>query len=485
MVAARLRTIRWLFVLGWPVVAAAAPVHVDAVIDEHTVALGQHLVLDVNARGSGANLADISLAPLKHDFGVVVIQSSTASNARSAAAQNLVLWLYPRHLGELVVPSLHLAGAVTAPLSVRVTAAAVPGGVMTFSALPTAHTVWTRQQLLMRVQIETPESFADVEPQMAEVPGFNLVPLPVTTRHPRGRPDRTIYETGWALFPHTAGTTAVSLPAVHYLRNGIVQRVFYPPTFVLHVHPLPPYIPPTMPVGTVGLSMSLSPSTLLNTTSPAELTLTLYGDGIPFTSLPHVLRQFTGRTDIHFLPAEIHHANHLKISGVYGETRYRIPLRPTTSGFLHLPPVRFETFNPASGRIVTSRYSSPAAVAVGPWWRLAGAVVAFGLLAYLLPRALQYVLTFLRRWRARRRAIAQLRHADSPDALYVALRALAHAEGQNHRFTLCNWLACRAFGPDTATALKTPIQQLQRHRYGRAPLTDFVKVKSTILRHVN
>lgn len=487
-----------IFCLLLPIAAFAGPLppnpQLVLVADKTELQLGHPIKLVLFAVEISARLSAIDLHALNEDFGVTIEESSTSiEDARwpNAKVQMLRLKLYPRRLGDITLPALHLDGQQSAPQRIHVSAGLTRGrnGEQPLRRDITLSTrqPWERQQVIIHMTVTSADKFATLRAEeKLQAAGFEVFPLPNTSSKTRqdGK-EYTAYHIGWALVPLTAGHQHIILPPVTLHQSGRVTRIYYAPRQDVDVKALPPYIPPTMPVGKVSLSARLSVTDWLSTDSLAYWQLTVTGSGVSHHWLPPVLRQLQSAADVRFLSATSERQTETDAHGVHSTVLHRIPFKALASGWLNLPTLRLQYFNPATGRIVDAIYQPPSAFALS---RACSLILgtATGLLAlWLLWTLWRKIADISARHRKRRAALAQIAAATNMRELRQALTVVAEAEGWPGNLTLRDWglrWRSRVAAGETMDAI---LQQLARACYGGEQIQDFSDIQSRLLAHLD
>ncbi|MGM0593363.1 MAG: hypothetical protein ACQETD_02410 [Pseudomonadota bacterium] len=323
-------------------------------------------------------------------------------------------------------------------------------------------TPWVRQQIVVTMEVITPELSAHLLVEPEPLRGFELIPL--TSRRERIQTadgERMRLRTGFALFALSPGSYRPTLPPVHYRLYGASRKALKLPPPPLTVKPLPPYVPATMPVGALAFRSRTEPGLWLGREALGFWHLTLEAEGIPADWLPPLQGQLPTTEAIRFRPATLHTEQRTDHSGVTAQTRYRVPFIPQESGRLALPTLRLQYFDPQTGRLEWLTHSPERALVLSlPLrWLLAGVFVL------LLGWAARHVWRTLRlRWwqqRERRAAIRALRQANSATAIRQALRHYAYAHNDSANLSITGWY--QRYGRRLSPAL---IAQLQRASYG-------------------
>lgn len=466
-------------------VAAAAP-RLTLHLEHKQTSLGMPLTATLHAVGMAADLTRIDLQPWREQFHVIV-SAHSARGAGDEATQTLRLQLYPRRTGTLPVAALVLAGVRTAAARVMVQPPQFAGARLAVQTHISERTPWQREQVLVTIQVRSPDLFFGLETDAAPaIDGFRVIPLPVQRDRVRiGGVEYAVRRLGWALFPLLPGKQTVELPPVRYMANGLARRVFFPPLQHLTVKPLPAYIPPQVPVGAVSAHADTASGSLARVGHLEFWHVTVKGRGVPADWLPALLSGIHSDADLTLFPPLSHSGEQPDtVAGVRGRVRYDIPFKPVSNGWVKLPPLRLHYFDPDTGRLVSTRLAPPRLFALSlPVWLTAVALavtLAGGVAWLLLPR----LAAWLRRRRARRAALAALRTSREPFAVRLALQHLAAAEGWGKPPTLRDWyqLWQARFRPDPQ--LWELLQKLSQARYGPGPSALPAKFVETLHRRL-
>jgi len=453
----------WL--LPWCVAAASGALSLH--VDRTNLEFGQGIAAQLHYTDTlpRPTVGSIRTA-LARDFAVDA--GDTAQVGQHAFVQHLTL--YPRHAGKLVVPALRAGDQHTAPVTIHVAVAQEAGHSLQVHTMVDTADPWVRQQVKVIVEVSSADPFFGLELRTPQLPGFEVIPIPMQQRkETRGNVRYTVKTVGWLLYPLRDGTFKLELPPVGYVRNGLAVRRFYPPPTTLHVKPLPPYVPPLMPVGAITAHTRLTPAGTLRTGRLAYWNVDIEGADVPADWLPPVLAQIRSNRRLQVFPAESTHRDRPDADGVHGRIRHRIPLKPLASGREPLPRLRLQYFDPDTGRIVpvTTTPERPLALSLPVLILLALLLaVLFGWLARLFGRR---VAVRWQRYRLRRQALARLHDAADPDALRFALRLFALAEGWPTNLTLSAWLERWRHDYRLPGELTAAIAQLSGTSYGARP----------------
>ena len=421
--------------------AGAAP-GLYLVLDKTSLELGKPLRAALFAVDAEGDLDQLDLAPLREHFGVIVRDGPDWVDDKrwpDSAVQRMRLRLYPRETGELSLPALQLGDLRGPARSVVVREARHDGGALRFRATLSTRRPWQRQQLILWAEVSGAEDFASLSLDPDWHPaGFEVVPLPPRTSAPTPGKERVL-GIGWALFPSTPGEHLLAFPSIDYRLGGGIERRFYPPLQRVRVKPLPPYVPPTLPVGRLRLTSHVEPAGPLPAGSLAWWTLELRADGLTPRWLPSPRQWMHSGEDVAFFTAEVTRRMRPDRDGVHGEMTVRQPLKPLGFGRLALPEPRIDYFDPVSGRLERLVYRPPRPWIYHPTGLLLALfpiLVGIGILVARLGARLTHG---RQRRQARRRLLCELATQQDPHRIRAALKPLAELEGWPANLTLAQW----------------------------------------------
>jgi hypothetical protein len=342
----------------------------------------------------------------------------------------------------LRIPPLTFHGTRSQPVRIRVQPGQARGQAIRFDTELSTARPWQRQQVLLRVSITTAEAFASLRSEAPQLPGFETVLLPPQRQSVslNGQPGARL-AIGWALFPLRPGRQQLELPVIDYRVGGVTRRRYYLPAITLEVRPLPPYLPPTVPVGRLSISSTVQPDHLIRPGQLGFWTVKLASPDLLPALLPAVLRQLQDSDGIHYLPAKSRRRTNPTATGVHGEVRHAIPFKARRNGPLALPDLEVQVFDPDAGRLVRLRHQPRRPWSLGLAWQ--GLFITLGLvMLYRLGRRAGRAVSAARQRRhLRRRALAQLQQAASPQQICAALRLYGRMLGWPRNLSLSAWQA--------------------------------------------
>ena len=436
--------------------ATAAP-QLSLTLNKTETQLGKPVRVELEAVDAPQPLSALDLQPLRQSFGVVVEESMAGSGQ---TVQRLRLRLYPRRTGELTLPALRLGELQSAPQTVHVTE-----GPITVTTHLSEPSPWQRQQVMLQLDITTPDLFASlaVEGEL-KARDVDVVPLPLS-RERRGTGKVAVLRLGWALSPLTAGTHNVELPPIRYELSGRTERIYYFPAMPLPVRPLPPYIPPTLPVGKVSVTSTLTPGGLLSPDTLAYWTVTVSGETVTPRGLPPLLRQVQSSERVRFLSVESERTWDAETQR--SRVVHHIPVKPLASGRLSLPSLQFQYFDPGTGRLVRVTHTPPRPWVLGWGWRAAMVMVPGLPALWLCLQLYRLSRRAFRRRREQNAALMALKEAADARQLRRALEAVSHAEGFPANLSLREWARHWRAHHHADPAFDPLVARLSRACYGK------------------
>lgn len=424
--------------------ALFASAHLLLETDKSQLELGESLTVKLYGIGLQQSLDELDLKPLTQDFSIVSEYSATLIEDQrwpDEDVQFLRFKLYPKSTGTLSLPKLYLSNLHSEAMFIHVKQGMASGKAIAVEMQASTVSPWQQQQVIIKVTIRTPEIFATLETvQLPQSSTMDTVSLAVTSeRKHEGAINVNELTIGWILYPLQHGAQTLELPPVNYSVSGrVVRRYFFPP-LSLNVRELPPYIPPTMPVGTVNISSEFKAKGWQYPDEIQYWTVTLSGSTVPPFALPAILRHIKSNSAIQYYPASVTRTMDPDIAGIHGKVVYQIPFKALQSGLLSFPDIRFQYFDPDTGRLnnvslITSKYW-----VVSKVFRI---LLGFGLLLILAFIARFLYLYVRQQYNVRAshmQAIQAMQQSADIISFRNAMKKFAQAEGWPANLTLTEW----------------------------------------------
>lgn len=454
-----------------PFTAAGAP-QLSLILNKTETQLGKPVRVEIAAVDAPQAITTLDLGPLRGAFGVVTEESiSNVDDPRwpGHAVQLLRLRLYPRRSGALVLPVLQFGAAHSKAQPISVSEGSVGGQPINVVTRLSTSAPWERQQIVLQLEITTPDLFASLEAaDTFKAPGFDIVPLARTNEQRQsGAAKVAVLRLGWVLSAQTAGVHNIELPPIHYNLSGRAERTYYFSSTRVQVRALPPYIPPTLPVGKVSIDSNLSPAGLLAPGTLAYWTVTVDGETVTPRGLPPILRQVENNDRVRFLATHSERDMHVDADGAHSRVVHRIPFKPLASGRLALPELRLQYFDPDTGRLVRVQLLPPRPWVLSLLWRMVIGAVLCLLALWFCSRLYAFSRRALTLRRERNAALAAIQQASDARALRHALEAVAHAEGFPTNLSLREWTRHWRARYHTGPGLDDLMTRLSRACYGK------------------
>ncbi len=464
---------------------------------KHTVSeYGKPVYLKIISLDVKSDLSRLQLGELSNQFAIasrdfeseILNPDSTLSHQAGGTdparhtRQMIRLKLYPRRIGRLQIPGFQLDKAISNPQILTITNAVSKGNAILLKSHISSEDVWQRQQILVSLTLNTAEEFATVNLPETPVDGVEITALPVKRNWEKnGKDGSSTITTGWSILPLRSGQSEIELPPVEYHLNGVVRRVFYLPKIKLNIRPLPSYLPPTIPVGIVDISSSISPEGWLYNDELAYLNITIKSKALTPYWLPPVLRQVHSDDDIQFFPATSVRSMQPDTEGVHGQVRHSIPFKPLTTGFTRIPIIQVQYFDPESGRLETLIHRTKRSFSIGALSRFIVLLLFVVLFLFLAKAFFHRVARYQRYRKHHQQAVFQIRQARSAAEALKGLRAAGLAEGWPQNISLTDWLAHWKMKYRTSAEFDQSIQSLALIYYGNTEETRQKKNVSTLV----
>ena len=464
-----------LLLIHLPLKAFSSP-DLSLLIEQDKQQLGYAFKAKIIATDSNDNLSSIDLTPLQKDFGVIVNEYSGAnSNTKNGSQQQLSIELFPRRTGLIHIPALLLSSASSRPTEVEVLPAIGASGPINIEYNVSTSQPWQRQQVLLTVQVTTPDRFSRLEtkaPQSADSEFRRITPSKELL------PNATRLKTGWSIFPLQSGAHTISLPAIHYHLQGSIERRFYLPEIQLNVKPLPDYIPPLMPVGRVLIDSKIDADTLLNTGDVYNWTIRLHSTELLTHLLPPVLRQINSSNNINFRTTASERREIINFSGSNGEVIHTIPFQSLTTGGVNLPIIRVQYFDPTTGRVTVINHSPEKIWSLAIFWQFLIVIMILFAVTFIAKVLWRLLSRLQRKSRSMNEAILSIREAPNPESLRNSLRLISKAESWSENTSLNKW--GKQWDSHYSPSIVAVVEELSDIYYANSS-NDLIKLKNDIL----
>jgi len=449
---------------------AATAAELAIKLEQDTVELGQPVWLILSSDQTAVSLDSLDFSPWQ-DI-VVLPRTTDIALDEQHQRQTLRMKVYAYHAGQLSLPGLYFLDHRTKPLTLNVIAARDSRQHTPIDYryhVSTLHP-WQQQQVIVTCSLTMHEQYAVFnQPGPDSSHDVSVLPMQVQRSEVvQNDESRTLYKLGWVLSPTRAGNMRIQLPPIEYVRDGVVSRRFYVPALALSVAARPAWLPGTIPVGEVRVSRYAVTGPWLSTDALARVQLQLQLDGMQAEALPDYALQLRSDRTLRFYTAQQQLHTVVDSSGIHHAMQITIPLVATHIGIYRLPALRLQSFDPASGTLKTSLLAGPLILVLNRWLKALALLVSAALISWLLRKLWRYLRQQWRRYQLYRRALLQLRQAQSLDAIRQSMRTMAQAEGWSGNMTFLQWQA--RMQDVTSLAQQLAVSELNAAAYGQLGL---------------
>ena len=405
--------------------------------DKTESVIGRPIHVDVYGISLNSKIENLDLSKLNDNFGVVsdyVIQNISDNRWPHEQVQILKLKLYPRHTGLITIPSLVSKNAISKTIPVLISKDGIdPPKLILSSKKP-----YEQQQIIAEISVNSidPTSRLSINDSLT-INGFEITPL--SFNRSKNKDGTYLLSIGLAVTPLKIGKQKIEIPPVKYSVSGVFRKLFYLPINIIDVKELPSYLPPTIPVGKIDIQSKQSTKWLLNTNTLSYWKIKISGNVSNPYRLPAILRQITSNKSIKFLPAKSERTIELKDNNLISIVNHSIPFKILKNGFVKLPQLKINYFDPGNGKITTMTYSSNNILSLNLFWRSVF-ILSISLILIYLSRIIYTNIQIVRRSRLKReQALHILKNGNTAENLREAMKLLAEAENWPSNTTLEQW----------------------------------------------
>ena len=301
--------------------------------------------------------------------------------------------------------------------------------------------VWQRQQVILTLEITTPDEFARLETEELELSDFEVIALPFErSAVPNTSPEQYKVKVGWILFPLVAGQSEIELPQIIYRPNGGRKIKLKLPPKMLNVKSLPGYIPATMPIGVVAINSSVPAGNLLgkihDTQTLIDWNIELITKNVLPQTIPPILRQVKTSKALDVYPETLDNKITKNYQGLQNSLHYKIPVKALKNGKLALPALSIQYFDPKDAKLKRVKSEPLKHWAVNRYlqWFFFAVIALVSL--FVLLKLMQLTRSYLSEKKKVRLAIQEINHAENLQEIRQALHNLSQAKGWGDNMTL-------------------------------------------------
>jgi hypothetical protein len=345
-------------------------------------------------------------------------------------------------------------------------------------------TTWQRQQVILSVEIPTPDEFARIEFETLDLQDFEVIELPFKRSEVADSKNQFTVKIGWILFPLVAGQYEIELPQVVYRPNGgrKIKLKILPQH--LSVKSLPSYIPATMPVGKIEIKNTVQTGSLAkihNTQTLIDWNIKLLTTNVLPQTIPPILRQIKTSKALDVFPETLTKKLDKSYGGLKSNLNYKVPIKALQSGALELPVLSIQYFDPKDGKLKRANSKALNHWAINRYlqWFLLGLLIVGALIA--LFKLFKIIQTYRVKRRMIHQAINAIEQAKNTEEIRTALHNLSQAKGWQANTTLqqllTNWQTQK--GQDLV--LDNVFDELQAVQFSKNAKVSFDNVKNGLI----
>ena len=410
----------------------------QVMLSNKNIELGKPLYLTLTSRQTKISLDEINLTTLATHFHIKNISNTDTYPDH----QQKRITLYPRNKGSFFIPALTFFNSTTETIPIEVVHAKdlkdnTPIGVTTsISTLAP----WKKQQVLVKTEITTKASIVVFNTDNASSEHSDIVPLAISSQPITiNNKEWTRHVLGWSIYPKQKGNHQLALPSINLVRDGVTTHRFYPPLLNLEVKALPIYIPSTMPVGRLNLSVTSKATSPIILNSLGNIKIKLSGDSANATNLPSLTSQLKSSKAISVYPAEISSQHRNTLQGTRIDTVYDVNFKMKQQGRHSFDDINLSYFDPVSGTIESRTKNIGSIYSFHPWLVNIMAILLLGLIAKLAYLLWQWGQHEWRSYINYKEALLKIRTANDSQTIKQCLSLIAKAENWPQNLTPRQW----------------------------------------------
>lgn len=406
-------------------------------IEESNHILGRPIRAELYGIELKTKITDINLSRLNKDFGVVTDYSINDTRDKrwpNQSVQILKFKIYPRYIGKIIIPPLNINNLYTKKNEIVVNVGETGDPKISLST----NMPYERQQFILNISIKSDNSTSRLSiREDFKINGFESTALPFN----RIKEENGTYinSIGWALTALKSGEQNIVLPPVEYSVSGVLRKQFYLQHNIINIKPLPSYIPPTLPIGKISLESQTPYTWLIQTDTLAYWEINIRGEVSNPYRLPAVLRQIRSNSHFQFLPVSSKHLNETSNNNLLSVSNHTIPFKALNSGFLKLPDLTIQYFDPIKGGIKQITYVSSRIFVLGLFWQIILGSFMLYLIYNLFNAIYRKTIKLKTSNKKRTKALGYLQKIKNTKQMKESLQLIAEAEYWPKNMTISQW----------------------------------------------
>ena len=406
-------------------------------VEKNKHILGRPIRAELYGVALKTKITDINLSKLSENFGVLAdysVSDTTDERWPNQSIQILKIKLYPRYIGKVIIPHLNVNNLRTKKREIEVSTGETGEPIISLSN----NIPYERQQFILNVSIKSDDSTSRLSiREDFKINGFESTSLPFSRI--KEKDGTYTNKIGWALTALKNGEQKIELPPLEYSVSGVLRKQFYLPHKVINIKPLPSYVPPTLPIGKITVQSQPPLTWLLQTDTLTYWKINIRGNVNNAYRLPAILRQIRSNSDFHFLPVNSKYLSEISTNNLLSVTNHIIPFKSLGSGYLKLPDLTIQYFDPNNGEIKDVTYESSRIFVLGLFWQLILSAFAlyiiYILFYFIYIKAVKFKISLAKRTQA----LESLQEIKNTKQIKESMRLIAEAECWPENMTISQW----------------------------------------------
>lgn len=297
--------------------------------------------------------------------------------------------------------------------------------------------IWQREAIIVEVSVNAPNKFARLQAENFTLAGSKVTALPLRVVKKQADKHHRL-SLRWRITPHIIGQKTIQLPTIRYSLNGANRVKWQPPVQTIDIQALPPYFPPTLPIGEVKISSHIEPKGLLSPDTLAYWHINLQSKHVTPEQFPPLLKQIKSNESFERFPAKL--SVNTSFETETFKQDYLIPIKPKNNGQLDLPTLEWHWFNPHNGRLQKQQHQAPSTFVLSKLWQ-----IIIGLLLSIITLTALYHLSSYsyhnyQRWTNRRKLRKALTNPKHIEEIRSAMMQCALVHNWPVIFSVKQWL---------------------------------------------
>jgi len=340
--------------------------------------------------------------------------------------------------------------------------------------------VLTRQMLVVQYRLQSNDAFITLRTDIVPATGESYVALPARkTKLPETSAKRYQYELNVLVNASRSGRMTLRVPALIYSEGGKDRYRFHFAEQVIEVKALPPYLPPYIPM--VPLQMESAFSTSWSWYKPLQTgkiyywTIKLQAEKADELSLPDLRQQLLSNATIQFLPAEITRETHKDHDSMIQRVTYTIPFTLKKSGYVNLPEIGLQHFDPESRRLSSRHYHVQGIFVLNLYLQWLIVIVLLALCFLFFWKTRFFAVAAYRNGRQYYQARHLLAQAATVAQMRMAMNSIGESWGWSANLSLSQWASRWQHDISPDVSMSQSLASLSRSLYGPEEDQDSVK----------